>query len=466
MSSMSSLTTALSALHAQRKGLDTTGHNIANANTVGYTRQRVDLASRSGVGATVWSSVSGTGQGVDVAGTKRLNDAFLDLRSNQEHSLQGNLLVNQSVLGRIELAFGEPSELGLASQLNDYWASWDDVANHPTDMAARQALLERASTLSGNLRGTAQSLDALRTDFFAQMQGQVTAANQTATAIAQLNNDIADASNAGLSANDLMDRRDLLVSELADLLGATTRPGGNGTIDVFVGGTALVRGFSAESMEVVVGGSPPVAEVQWSKDGYPADIAGGSMAGLLTATNDTIPSYLSQLDAVAVRLVELTNAMHTTGVDLQGAAGTALFTGTGAADITVAITDPERLAAAAPGGGTADGSNALALAALAGHKGVAGGVPPFDTDGPDLAYRKMIVGLGVQTDAVNRRVDIQSEITRQVDAARDSQAGVNLDEEMTNMLAYQRAYEAASRFLTTIDQTLDRLINATGVVGR
>jgi flagellar hook-associated protein 1 FlgK len=86
--------------------------------------------------------------------------------------------------------------------------------------------------------------------------------------------------------------------------------------------------------------------------------------------------------------------------------------------------------------------------------------------GPDELYRGLIVELGVEAQTANRRVDIQSEITRQVDAARDSEAGVNLDEEMTSMLAYQRAYEGAARFVTAVDQMLDTLINRTGLVGR
>src|SRR3712207_4288684 len=165
MSNMSSLSTALSALYAQRRGLDVTGHNIANANTEGFTRQRVDLVANGGpIGAAVFSRWSGVGQGVDVTGVTRMRDAFLDLRSNQEHATQGQLLTSQTVLSRIELGFGEPSDIGLAAQFSEFWSGWDDVANNPTDLAARNALLERASTLATNLRSTSQAMSALRTD--------------------------------------------------------------------------------------------------------------------------------------------------------------------------------------------------------------------------------------------------------------------------------------------------------------
>ncbi len=471
MSSMSSLTTALSALYAQRRGLDVTGHNIANANTEGFTRQRVDLVANAGpVSPAVISKWTGVGQGVDVAGTTRLRDAFLDLRSNQEHATQGQLETTQTVLGRIELGFGEPSDIGLAAQLAEFWSGWDDVANNPTDLAARNALLERASTLTTNLRGTAASMAALRTDLVDQVRAQTEAVNQMARSIAELNENIATSMQAGMSPTDLLDQRDLLVSKLSDTIGITVKPTENGGVDIFVGGTALVRGSSAEQLRVDAEGG--TVTMRWVKDGYPATVSGGLMTGLINGVNDVIPRYLGQLDAIALRLHDMVNGAHAEGQDLDGNAGQDFFTATGAADIRLSaavLRQPRAIAAAGMGAGAGDASNALRLAALAGHRAgnyQAGDPAYMEGDGPDLLYRGLIVGIGVETDAVNRRSDIQYEITRQVDAARDAQSGVNLDEEMTNMLSYQRAYEAAARFMTAVDQMLDRLVNSTGLVGR
>src|SRR5687768_15634212 len=187
MSNMSSLTTALSALYAQRRGLDVTGHNIANANTEGYTRQRVNLVGNGGpMEAAIFSRWTGVGQGVDVTGVERLRDAFLESRSIQEHAVLGELTTSQQLLARIELGFGEPSDMGLAAQLSDFYAGWGDVANNPTDLAARRALLESAQTLVSNIRGSAAQLDALRSDMVAQLHGQIDSVNEMAQAIAEL----------------------------------------------------------------------------------------------------------------------------------------------------------------------------------------------------------------------------------------------------------------------------------------
>ena len=471
MSSMSSLTTALSALYAQRRGLDVTGNNIANANTEGYSRQRVELVANAGpMSPAVFSKWTGVGQGVDVAGTARLRDAFLDLRSNQEHATQGQLETTQAILGRIELGFGEPSNIGLAAQMAEFWSGWDDVANNPTDVAPRNALLERASTLATNLRGTAASLSALRTDLVDQIRAQADAVNQMARSIAELNENISTSTSAGMSPTDLLDQRDLLVSRLSNTVGITVKPTDGGGVDIFVGGTAIVRGNTAEQLRVDVEGG--TVAMRWVKDGYPAQVSGGTMAGLIGGVNDVIPRYLAQLDSIAMRLHDMVNGASAEGQDLDGNAGGEFFTATSAADIRLSdavVGQPRAIAAAAMGAGGGDGSNALRLAALAGHRGSAfqPGDPDYmEGDGPDMLYRGLIVGIGVETQAVNRRADIQFEITRQVDAARDAQSGVNLDEEMTNMLSYQRAYEAAARFLTAVDQMLDRLVNSTGLVGR
>lgn len=471
MSSMSALNTALSSLYAQRRGLDVTGNNIANVNTEGYTRQRVEMVANSGpLAPAVWSVWNGVGQGVNVTGTARLNDQFLDLRSTQEHATQGFLTTSQTILSRIEMGFGEPSELGLGAQINDFYAGWDDVANNPTDLAARNALLELAGTLTTNLNGTARSLDTLREDLTEQLQAQITNVNNMARAIAELNKNIVNSTNSGLSPTDLMDQRDLLVSKLSDTLGITFKNSANGAIDVYVGGTALVRGSQSEALRVDVS-STGTASIAWAKDGYPADVSGGSASALLTGVNDTIVKYRTNLDEVANRLRTLVNGVHEDGQGLDGQSGRPFFEGTDAAGaLGIKVTDemkryPDRIGAGAIGGGTADGSNAARLAALVGHKSGAAGTY-LEGDGPDLMYRSMIVGLGVETQAVNRRVDIQFEITRQVDAMRDAQAGVNLDEEMVNMLTYQRAYDAAARYMTAVDQMLDKLINGTGLVGR
>jgi len=195
--------------------------------------------------------------------------------------------------------------------------------------------------------------------------------------------------------------------------------------------------------------------LKWDADNNPVNLVGGRVGGILEALNTIIPEHANALDGVAATLISEVNAQHRAGFDLASNAGGDFFSGSTASTIGVAITDPSLVAASSSAGAVYDGSNADALAKIS-----------QSLAGPDVAYRSLVVDLGVQSQTISSRLSTQTSITTQIDKARDSEAGVNLDEEMTSLLQYQRAYEAAARVITTIDQNLDVLINRTGMVGR
>jgi len=449
----SGLQIGLSSLLAQRRAIEVAGHNVANVGTEGYSRQRVELASDAGpITPALFARYEGSGMGVRAGTITRLRDQFLELRGYQEHAAGSRLGQLRTTFERVESAFGEPSDTGLAAQLADFWAGWDDVANRPDDIAARSQLLERAATLASSFRRLDEQFASMRESTLDQLSATVAEVNALAGRIADLNATIQSAVLSGLNGNDLMDQRDLLVSQLAERVGATVRPNDAGTVDVFVGGTALVRGTAAEALDVVVGTDPAqTVTVAWAKDGLAANVD-GTAAGMLETVNDVLPRYRASLASVAGDLRTETNAVHATGFDLDGNPGLDVFVlGPLGLEVNPALAGQPRLVAAAATPGTLDGSVASQLAG---------------SEQADRSYRQLVVGLGVEAQSANRRADIQAAITQQVDAARESEAGVNLDEEMTNLIAYQHAYDAAARFVTAVDQALDTLINGTGRVGR
>lgn len=452
MGSFSGLNIALSALYAQRRALDVTGQNVANVNTEGYTRQRVNMVSDAGpLTAAIHARWTGTGQGVRSDQVQRLRDQFLELRGLQEHASDATLRKSAVNLQTIELAFAEPADTALAAQLADFWAGWDDVANRPDDVAARAQLVQRATTLASSFNQLDNTLGALADANLAQADATIAEINSMADGVAELNTRIQSAINGGFSPTDLMDQRDVLVNRLSEGIGVTIRAGEAGATDVFVDGTALVRGPRAEHLQLVVTGA--TAQVTWVKDNAPAKASGG-VGGMLNTVNDIVPRYRAGMNAVATKLETDVNTLHLTGFDKAGAAGLDFFDFDPMVGLSVnplIVADPGRVAASSIPGGGRDGSLAAKMAELT---------------GPDTDYRDLVVRLGVEAQTANRRVEIQSSITAQIDAARESEAGVNLDEEMTNMLAYQHAYEAAARMITTVDQALDTLINRTGLVGR
>jgi flagellar hook-associated protein 1 len=458
-SSFGSINTALTSLYAQRRALDVTGQNIANANTEGYSRQRVDMQSQVGsMSAAMYAKTDGLGTGVSVSGVQRIRDEYLENRGRAEHAKNTYLTAQTAAYTAIEDVFAEPGDTALAAQLQDMWGGWNDVANNPQLAATRSTLIQQSSTVTDGLNSAHASLAGQWSQNRTQLSAYAEEVNVTAEAIAQLNDSIVKAKASGLAVNELEDRRDLHAMKLAELAGATASKRENGAMDVFVGNSTLVSEFTTRKLEV--SGAARLDDqtvdpmtLRWADTGTPVQ-AGGTMGAMADTLTTIIPAISEALDAVARNLADTVNALHSTGYGADGSTGLDFFSGTTAATIRVAVTDPDQVAvSSAPG--TLDNSVADAIADV--------GASP---SGPDRQYQGMIGQLGVAAQGSGRRAEIQANVTEQVDQSREAQAGVNLDEEMTNLLTYQRGYEAASRVLTTIDSMLDQLINRTGLVGR
>ncbi len=478
-STFGGINTALTSLYAQRRGLDVTGENIANANTEGYTRQKVRMHAQTGnVNPGMYSTATQVGAGVGISGVDRNRNAYLDERGRAEHASSAYLASQKVSYDAIESVLAEPSDTALQARLHDMWDGWNDVANNWQDPATRSALLERSRTVAVTLNDTYGALSNQFTANRSQMGAYIDQVNTLASSIADMNNQIVVAQSAGLEANGLRDQRDLKVMQLAELAGASTQAKPNGAVNVYIGNAAIVSEFHASKLAL---DGPPTLDaitptdkvtLKWTDTGATAS-AGGTMGAMLDTMNTIIPGITTKLDEVAEKLATTVNTALAGGVDsngdpvpagydVNGDPGTAMFDGLTAKDIKVVLNDPGKVAFSR--GFPLDPDDTLAaldngVADLLSDVGTAG-------NGPDAAYQSMIGQLGVAAQAAIRRSEIQDSVTDQVDTARDAEAGVNLDEEMTNLLTYQRGYEAASRVLTTIDSMLDQLINRTGLVGR
>jgi flagellar hook-associated protein 1 FlgK len=439
---------AAGAIDAARYGLEVVSQNIANADTPGYTRQ---ASAQSAVdGSTTVPSVHTrpTGPaGVTVTGTSRQADPVLDARARVEHARTALADTTAAQLSAVEDVFNEPSDSGLAAQLNTFWNAWATVANQPASGAARGVLLQDATSVANTLNSMSTSLDDFAENTAMQLGRSVQTANSAATQLATLNGQIAVARATGADANALLDQRDQLRDQLGTLVGATSTIGADGAASVTVGGQTLVTGTTASALSLT--GS------QVAVGGTAVTLTGGSAAAEVTALNTTVPAYQSRLNAVANALTSKVNAAQAAGYDASGAAGAPMFSGTGAGTIAVVLTDPADVAAAGTPGGNLDGSNALAISAFGG-----------DDDGPDAAYAALVGDVGSASALASARRDTQDAISHGVDTLRESTSGVSYDEEVSSMLTYQHAYSAAARVLTTLDGMLDTLINHTGLVGR
>ncbi|HWJ50765.1 MAG TPA: flagellar hook-associated protein FlgK [Solirubrobacteraceae bacterium] len=426
------LQTALSGLLAEQQALDITGHNIANANTEGYSRETAVLATNPPIVIPAMSVLTGKGgqlgTGVSVETYTRIRNAYLDAQYRAQNSALSGSTTEAEELQQAQAAFNEPSESGIASELSKFWSAWSSLANSPTSEAAKQGVVAAGEQLASTFKQLSTQLETISTQAgqqYASLTGSTGEVQDYANQIAQLNGQIKLAEEAGQQPNGMLDRRDLLLDKLSALANVTVTQQSNGTDTVSFGDAAkpLVEGTT----------------VNWPQTLTAA--AGGQLGALLGLTSPTgaLASYQTALDGVAEKLIGSVNELHTSKP---------FFSGTSAATLAVAVTAAQVQTSST---GTAGGNDvAQAIAALRGGSA-------------DQSYSALVerVGSDVKT-AQDSQANHQTTVTA-IANQRQSVSGVSMDEEMTNLISFQRAYQAAARTMTAMDSMLDTLINHTGL---
>jgi flagellar hook-associated protein 1 FlgK len=480
--------------------MNTAGHNVASANTPGFSRQRAVMQTTAPWPVPSVNIPAGAGQigtGVEVALIERVRDTFLDRQIRKELSGLGLWEQRRDALERVEVVFMEPGETGLATLLSQFWDSWQELSKYPESMPVRTTVIETAQALAEALRHTHAQLTTIRNDLNELIRLKVDEINTLARQIADLNQQIFTVKAAGMSPNDLLDRRDLLLEELAKIAAIEVEPvlieQGEEKFDTGAARVKL-RDARVNGQQVVLvewdeqakkavalglvsvetpepGTGAKVYELYWSKDQNQAlahDEFGGELSGLLYSRDNLLrDEYLEQLDQFARALASEVNGVHDDGRGLDGSTGLHFFASQaggsavgGAGDLYVnpeLVAEVGKLAAAGPGTGTpppGDGTNALAIARLRREK-----ISGLDGFTLDDYYKNLIARLGVAAHEAQRMVENQNVLVEQLNKRKEAISGVSLDEEMVNLIQYQYAYQAAARVITVVDEMLDTLIN-------
>ncbi len=446
------LTIASTGLNAAAAAMDTISNNLSNVNTPGYLAETTDLVTNpSGL-------MLGIGGGVRVAGISQSGDWLLTANAQQTQGGLSQLSALQQVLQTTQSAFQEPSTTGLSAALSNFWQSWDSVAQNPSDPAARTDVLGAAQTVTSDLNSAAQQLSTIQADTTTQLSTTLTEANGLLSQVASLNRQIVTTQGAGESPNALIDQRNQVMNQLATDIGAVGQPQTDGTLQVMVGNSVVVSAGAWDSLSTT--GSGPNEAVTATANGTTVDSPlttgtispGGQAAGLLTAINSYIPKYQAALDSVARDLASTVNTQLEQGYTASGTTGAAndLFTGTTAATIGVAITDPAGIAAATdPTAAANDGSNAQAMAELYNS-----------ATGPDQAYRTLVEQIGSDTQTTNNQVTTQTAVATAAQQNLQAVTGVNTDQQMVALINFQQAYQASAKVISTVDQAMQSLLAA------
>ena len=463
---LSSLSQAARALGAQQAGVQTAGRNLANVNTPGYARQRVVLGDRM----VIDTRFGPQGNGVEVLGMEQIRDQFLDATVTQEISHSALLQAQRSAYGNAETALGERVERsansigdaagstnGISSTLNGFFNGWEELSAIPGDAGARQVLLQKASALVDKFNVADQRLAALQNDLTSQVNTDVATVNGLMKQIADLNAEIgASEVQAPGAAMDLRDQRQGRIEELAKYFDFSTRPlaGSPGQIEVVAKDATgsdfslvqgnTVRGGIAFTGTGFTSGQPPVALA----------VQGGSFAGNLAARDGVVAGLRTDLRSAATQLATAVNAAYNPGGTSSDFFQVPPGTGILALDPTLTFTT---LRASATGNA---GANEIALAV--------GNVArqQFSTSGGDAIdgtvngfFSRTVSGLGATIAGVNTRLADQQAVQQMATQQRDSVSGVSMDEEMADLMKYQRAYEASARVVRAMDDLLNTIVN-------
>jgi len=460
MSLNSIIQIGMSGVSAYQVATEVTGENIANVNTPGYSRQRVVLETAPQSSSNGFS----LGTGVTVTGVQRYYDGLLQQQMATAQTTLGYDTTKSNVLQQIEPTFNEVSTNGLGAAISTFFGSWQDLSLNPTGTAERQAVLTSAQTLVDNFHAVSTALSDTVTAQNTSLVATTDSINATLKSIAQLNGQIKTTQMASGNANELKDQRDQLVQDLSKQIGITSTENSDGTTDIKFadGGAALVTGQQAGAFSLdQTNPNKYVVQLTAAGSAGPATTVTptqGVLGATLALRDTIIPGYQSQVDLLATTIASKVNTLQASGADLTGAAGIALFAPatTSAATIAInpAITGTSQIAAAASGSAanSGDNSNALAMAALQNDTTTMAG-STFSG-----SYNTLVSKVGLDVQSIKNTVSRDEAFSSQLSTLRESNSGVSLDEELTNLVTYQRSYQASSKIITTATAMMDTVL--------
>jgi len=453
---MSGLSSAIEVgkrgLLAYQKVMNIIGHNTANVNTPGFSRQRSVLQTTTPVG--------NMGTGVEASKVERLRDSFLDsqFRAETHRFKYWESLAN--ALSQVERLLNEPSENALGALLDKFWNCWQDLADNPEDLAPRYALREVTISLTNAFHHLSARLKEVQQAQNAQVEQQVDRINQIADEVAELNSSIVTAESDGSNACDLRDKRDLLLDELSELVNLKTVERENGSVSVFISGHVLVEDFEVERLSLRESsiGRMAVSLPIWQENNQEVELSSGSLKGLLVARDELIPEYRERLDSLARELVEAINQIHSRGYGLNSNTGVDFFDSTelDAENITLdgTVARDVREIAASSDGTPGDNSIALEIAALRESLQMESNTLSFGQ-----YYNSLVSEVGAKAKEASETESSYQLLAQQMENQRNSAMGVSLDEEMIELVKCQHAYQAAARMVATVNEMMDAITN-------
>jgi flagellar hook-associated protein 1 FlgK len=432
-----------------QRSLDVASNNIANAGNKDYRRQRAVLSTET---TQQYAGIT-WGSGIKMDDIERIRDSLTEsqiISNTQRHSYFDKSSV---LLGQIEEIYSEPSELGLSNLMGDFFSSWSELSANPTSSALRGNVVYSAENLGSKVEEINDSYKVVKSSIYYEFKDDVREINNTLSTLQSVNRQISEARGIGQNANDLMDKRDLLVDDLSKLTNITVNYESDETVNVSIGGVfAVDKGNYTEfELSSVEGELAMVTK----NGGRKADLTGGEMGALVDTFTNKIPSYQNQLDDIINQLVTSVNDIHNSGQTLDDPPqpGLDFFSGyeNGKLTINDAILDDYNKIAASSDGTSGNGEIAIQIFELSDAK-LLNGNRLIDS------YSTLLSGVGSDKQNADSLEESGKMVLEQLQNQKDSYSAVSVDEEMLDVMKFQKAYEASAKLISMADEMLEILM--------
>jgi flagellar hook-associated protein 1 FlgK len=448
------------SLAAQQEAMSVAGQNMANVSNPAYAEEQTVVQDS----APIDTPAGEEGTGANVVSITEVRDHLLDQQIQSENSNTGSYTAQQSALQSAESYLGEQltntsgtaagSTDGLAAKLDSLFNSFSSLT---TSAGNPDTVVQSAQQVATQFNQDSSSLQQINSNLNTSIQNDVDASNQDLTDIAALNQQIMVAEGGGGTANQLVDERQQKIEDLAGKLNITTSSQASGAINISIGNVAMVTGASnVDSLQTYDAGGGQLG-VQDTVGATPLAVTGGSIGGNMTARDGALADLRTGLDTLASQLITQVNTIYSPGYNSAGGTGQNFFTGSNAGNIAVnssLVADPSQFQTSSTAGADGDTSIALALAQLGTQSNAALGNQSITGN-----YAQVVASLGSAIDTATDHLNTSQAISTSLTTQRSSESGVSIDQEMTNVMQFQKAYEASAQLVTTLNQMLETVID-------
>ncbi len=472
-SSFFGLELARRAMTTHRTNVDVIGHNLANVHTEGYRKQEAVLTPTNPY------SLAGTnrlemGTGVQVQDISRRQSRYLDREIYRRQGESAYWENRGQLLSEIEDILAEPGDSGIGAVMDQFWNCWQDLAAEPDSAAMRTAVIERGQELGDAFRMSTRQLENMMGNLEQTAASRVDRINSILSELQELDERVRTLHASDAIPSDLLDRRDVLVERLGELVDVQVRDTDGGGVRVTVDGIPVLDSYSGRRLEVQAvgagggGGEDGAMGFSWAREGDAGDpiewepSTVGELGSLVQMRNEDVPRMLSQLRELADGIRDGVNVVHSEGVTLDGDGGGEFFAseaGPGFLQVSEDITsNPKLIAAGGPEGEgdyaiAGDGRNALRLSDLRNDGELVGGSTPGEY------LRSLVADLGIRAEQADQQHGNNHVMLSQLLNQRDALTGVSIDEEMTHLIQAQNAFNASARLVRVWDEMLDIVVN-------